>query len=271
MIELISTQAHSFKSRVRQAFSAHAMSYDRHAGIQAHAAAHSAALLSSIKSRLAVPDGDILEIGCGTGLFSSRLVSLFPERRIICSDLSESMLQACKLRLTSEEPAGHLDFQVIDGEYLNESPAYAMIASSFTFQWFFEPLQGLMRLFTALKPGGILLFSVPGSESCPEWRQAAKELQIPFTRNPMPSTEQLQKLAVRSCMEFRINDHFVVETYPNAISMLRSMKELGAGTQRNGQQLSSRQLRRLLGALDNSGKPIVTSFQVIAGYFRRAR
>ena len=239
--------------------------------MQAHAADEVSELLSTIKSRLAIPEGDILEIGCGTGLFSSKLVDLLPGRKIICSDLSPGMLNACQLRLTlqnnSIEP---VEFQILDAEYLPERTKYALIASSFALQWFFEPMEGLMRSFAALKPGGIVLFSLPGKGSFPEWKKAAELLNIPFTGNPLPGMDELQKLAVRCGMEFRIRDHFVQETYSDALTMLRSLKELGAGTQRHNMALSSLQLRKLMSELDSRGKPLISSYQVITGYCRRA-
>src|SRR5262245_43738136 len=94
----------TYKTRVRDAFSRHVASYDMNAGLQAHAAGYSAELLAKLKEKSAIPDGEILEVGCGTGLFTSKLVKLFPEHKITCCDLSNEMLAACRLRLS-----GHAD------------------------------------------------------------------------------------------------------------------------------------------------------------------
>lgn len=265
-----SSYVQSYKTKVQQAFSRHAQSYDHHAGLQAHAATQSAELLQNLKSKAAIPDGEILEIGCGTGLFSSKLVQLFPKRKIICSDLSPEMLKLCSMRLAAQENE-QLEFQTIDAEELPEDPQYAIIASSFAIQWFYQPIEGLAKLFKALKPGGIVLFSVPGNQSCPEWKKAAAALNIPFTRNPLPSLKELQDLAIRSCMEFRLSDHQIEETHPDAISMLRSLKELGAGTQRNNLHMNCIELRRLLRELDRAAKPLQSSYQIISGYFRKVQ
>lgn len=261
----------TYKSRVRQAFSRHAGTYDLHAGIQVHAAEHSAQLLSMLKMKSAIPDGDILEVGCGTGLFSHKLLSQFHDRQITFSDISSEMLEACKLRLRSHAgiAKNDVEFRTLDAEELEGAERYAVIASSFAIQWFFNPIDGITRLVRALKPGGVLLFSVPGDDSCPEWRAAAHKLQVPFTRNPMPHKDDLQKLAARNTMEFRLQDHIVEETFADSASMMRSMKELGAGTQRNNLQLSCMQLRRLLKELDRNGNPLRASYQVIAGHFRK--
>ena len=259
-----------YKSRVSKAFSKHAATYDNHAGIQAYAANHAAAMIAGLQKKTAIPEGEVLEIGCGTGLFSSHLAKLFPERKIICSDISPAMLDACRVRLKAQTRLDErLEFLALDAEDLEEESRFAVIASSFTIQWFFQPLDGLQRMLTALKPGGLLIFSVPGHESCPEWKSAADRLNLPFTRNPMPAMEQLQKLASANGLEFAIQSHFVQESHSDAIAMMRSLKELGAGTQRNNLKLSCMQLRRLLRELDGTVSPLQVSYEIITGYYRR--
>ena len=260
----------TYKSRVRAAFSRHAGTYDANAGLQAHAADYSAELLGTLKEKSAIPGGKILEIGCGTGLFTNKLLKLFPEHELTCCDLSSEMLSACKLRLGQKVlESGRISFEALDAEELKCEASYSLIASSFSLQWFFHPMEGINKLLNALVPGGVMFFSVPGDESCKQWKAACERLDIPFTRNPLPKLADLQGIAVRKRMEFRLYDHFVEETHPDAVSMLRALKELGAGTQRNNIELSCLELRSLLRELDSESKPLSTSYQVIAGYFRK--
>ncbi|MBX9723905.1 MAG: methyltransferase domain-containing protein [Candidatus Obscuribacterales bacterium] len=260
----------SYKSRVQQAFSRQAGTYDLHAKFQAQVAEQSAQLLSSLQSRIAIADGDVLEIGCGTGLFTQKLVKLFPDRNITVSDISAEMLNTCKMRLSTQKSgAERIKFLQMDAEEIAEDPKYAVIASSFAIQWFFEPIIGISKLMSALSPGGLFIFSVPGDESCIEWREACDRAKVPFTRNPMPSLEQLKNFASRMGLEFRLRDNILAETHSDAASMMRSLKEIGANTQRNDMQLSSSQLRNLLRELDEQGKPLRASYQVIEGYFRK--
>ncbi len=262
----------SYKKRVKEAFSKKADAYDSHAGLQAYAAELCADMLAKLEGTSALAEGDLLEIGCGTGLFTGKLIKLFPERKIICSDISKEMIAACKLRIENsscKQAIDNMEFRLIDAEEIQDKSKYGLIVSNFAIQWFFQPLEGLTRLLEALKPGGILLFSVPGDESCPEWKQAANRLGLPFTRNPLPSLIQLQSLALRQGHEFRLQHRLVEETHADALSMLRALKELGAGTQRNNLKLSLLELRRLIDELDRKSKPLKLSYQVITAYFRR--
>ncbi len=266
----MTSSATSYKSKVQQAFSRQAASYDLHAKFQAQVAEQSAELVASLQSRIAIADGEVLEIGCGTGLFSQKLIKLFPGREITLSDISAEMLNTCKMRLTNQNnSSAQIKFLQMDAEEIAEEPKYAVIASSFAIQWFFEPIAGIARLMSALSPGGLFIFSVPGDESCIEWREACRRANVPFTRNPMPSMEQLKQFASRMGLEFRLREKILAETHKDAASMMRSMKEIGANTQKNDLQLSHKQLRAVLHELDAQGKPLRASYQVIEGYFRK--
>lgn len=258
--------ADTFKARVRDAFSKHAGSYDNHARLQDHAAELTSQLLVQLKDKSFIPDGAVLEIGCGTGLFTNRFAKILPERTIVCSDISSKMVETCQKRMAIHN---NLEYCTLDAEELATDTQYALIASSFALQWFYNPVDGISRLISALKPGGLLLFSVPGDESCHEWRAASSKLGIPFTRNPLPKLTDLKDIALEKRMEFRLQDLNVEEIYSDATAMLRSFKELGAGTQRNNLEMTPVQLKSLLRELDLQSRPLKTTHQVIVGYYRR--
>src|SRR5262249_10872115 len=135
-----------------------------------------------------LPDGDILEIGCGTGLFSTTLLSLCADRHIVFSDASENLLSACRDRVGEDirkrigsEPRKfapvQVSFEPIDVElnddvdWLLNQPPFALIAGSFMLQWVSDLDACLDALTQMLMPGGYLLFSVPGAQSFPEWKR----------------------------------------------------------------------------------------------------
>lgn len=78
------------------------LTYDGNATIQAIAASHLSDALSEITSNL--PDGDVLELGCGTGLFSLSLIRALSDRRIVLTDASRELLEICR-RKTEREVA----------------------------------------------------------------------------------------------------------------------------------------------------------------------
>ncbi|MBX9685506.1 MAG: methyltransferase [Candidatus Obscuribacterales bacterium] len=264
----MNSRIQSFKTKVERAFSRHAQSYDQHAGLQTLAAESCSEFLQSLGP--GIPEGDFLEIGSGTGIFSSMLLKAFPERNITFSDLSAQMLNACRMRLAKQITQKH-SFEIFDAEESKLNKSFAAISSSFAIQWFYQPLEGIKHLVSALKSDGVLVITFPGEQSCPQWREAAEKLDIPFTFNPMPKCSDMAEMAEELGIEFQYKEEIIDEQFDGALSMFRSIKELGAGTQKHELRLSVKQLRRLMTELENSAGSagVKCSYQLITAVFRK--
>lgn len=262
----------SYKERVQESFSRHASTYDSAAALQFIAARITAQLIE--KNADQIPAGPILEIGCGTGMLSSFLPTIFPDRQIIFSDISPDMVLFCKNKIMENKEfrspkESRLTWMVLDAEELKTHSEYAAIVSSFAIQWFFQPFKGISRLVSALRAEGALFFSIPGAESCPEWKNAAEKVDVPFTRNPLPSYEELIDFAKKMGLQYEIQKRIAEESYSDSAAMLHSLRELGANTQKGDMRLSCGQLRKLMKELDSTDEPTNLSYQVLSGYYRR--
>ncbi|MBF0785694.1 malonyl-ACP O-methyltransferase BioC [Muribacter muris] len=107
----------------------------------------------------------ILEIGCGTGHFSSLLQQHIAAKQWWLNDLCE-VGEHLAARLTQPY---HLI--VGDAEALALARQFDLIASASTFQWFADPPRFLTRLKRHLKPNGLLLFSVFSPDNLVEIRR----------------------------------------------------------------------------------------------------
>ena len=87
------------KRSIRSHFNRHARDYDDHANIQRDLANW---MLETLPVRESTVHR-ILEIGCGTGYVTERLVSMFPHARIVAVDIAPAMLEmtAAKIGPTS--------------------------------------------------------------------------------------------------------------------------------------------------------------------------
>ena len=68
-------------AEIAASFGARAESYERHAGLQRAVADKLARLLPELNSP------HVLELGCGTGLFSRHLIARYPEGRFVLTDV----------------------------------------------------------------------------------------------------------------------------------------------------------------------------------------
>src|SRR5579885_437640 len=191
-------------------FESSCATYDANAHIQTIAANWLLDLLAELQER--IPPGDALELGCGTGVFSSSLLSVCRGRRITFSDASERLLETCRTRIGMAQRSTDTSFERLDINALPEQHGrLALIASSFVLQWADNFEVCLETLSNWLVPGGYLFFSVPTNESFSEWQRICTLYNLKYTANHLPNEEQIIRAARRSGLSSRIltNSHTI--------------------------------------------------------------
>ena len=146
--------------RIELNFSKYAHVYDKHAQLQKLMAEKLASFLPND-----MPE-QILEIGCGTGLFTKYLLAQ-PAQKIFLNDISDEMIECMKLKLALPPYS-----QIIAGNAeLLKFPMVDMITANAVFQWF-QRSQRCINTFKLLhiKPNGRLVFSTFGPSSLAELR-----------------------------------------------------------------------------------------------------
>lgn len=227
------------KDRIATNFGHAAAQYESQAHIQAWAAEH----LGQWLSDLSVPEGSVLEIGCGTGLLSRQLIRHFPTRAIQLSDLSPAMLEQCRQQVAGLYPQPSFDCR--DGEMPLTEP-YALIASSFTIQWFENPGRAIAQWAEVLLPGGYLLLAFPTAESFPEWRAACTRSGIPYSGVPLPDWAGLLKGLGDRLTIVQQQTVEMMQPLTHPLNFFRQLQGIGAHT--GCQTLKASQLRHLLQA-----------------------
>ena len=184
----------SFKMQLAHNFSKAHTVYHQEATFQKHVAGK---VLDSLSEQEAqnLPTKNILEIGCGSGFLTERLLGRFEDYSCHISDLSPTMVQACKKSMEEKSlTKNHPQFNVLDAERIDNG-FYSLIVSSMTFQWFECFLESVENLFSRLSNGGILLFSFMEDQSFCEWKDLCLSQSIPFTRRSLPKEKDLHRLA----------------------------------------------------------------------------
>lgn len=234
------------KEHIAENFGKSVQHYHENAHVQKQSAQR---LLASLKPWTEIiPPGPILEIGCGTGFVTRGLYDLFPNRDIEITDLSPEMVEFCKNHVEIPEKFnGKVTFEKRDGEFLQgEKEHYGLIISGFVAQWFKDPAYSMGRMLEMLKPGGLLLASFPGKDTFKEWKHHCETLDLPFTGNELPDTEEMViKLSVGPVQVDFYEDH-VTDEFENATAFFRHLKKTGVSTNKNDRQLSSSELRQLI-------------------------
>jgi len=103
----------------------------------------------------------ILEIGCGTGLLTEKVLKNFTFKTYTANDI----VADCKEYI--DKLSDRINFVHADIEKIirNSTHKYDLIISNATFQWIENFEEFLLSLLSKLKPGGTLLFSTFGPEN----------------------------------------------------------------------------------------------------------
>lgn len=145
-------------------------------------------LYELLQDHLSYTPRKVLEIGCGTGLLTRKLLTALSSGQLFINDLVEEMCSktagSCGIRIENR--------LVGDIEEIILPECFDLILSASTFQWFNHPADTYKKLAMHLLPGGLLVFStfgknnlkelstVTGSGLCYYEKEELKELLIPF-------------------------------------------------------------------------------------------
>ena len=212
-----------------------------------------------------LPEGAILELGCGTGQMSAESARILLSRKIVFSDIAPDMVEMCQNKLSGGlRPTDALLFKVMDAEQLTEQSAYAAVLSGLTVQWFNNFHGTLQHIYASLVPGGKFIFSCLVRGSFAEWFSACSKIAVPCTANTLPESQKIYYEV--SCVFDSL--HSVSETieveYPGAAYFFRSLKETGTNVQIDGRMLTAGQMRQLIQSWDRSlnGEKLTMSYVV---------
>lgn len=140
------------KRRVAQFFHAALESYEQNSVAQQKIGQH---LLQILLNNQLSGFQNVLEIGCGTGIFTRLLMQNIHPKSWDLNDLCDVSTQ-----LKNNLPHQNYSFYQADGEYLNfTNKQYDLIVSCSTVQWFENQQAFIQRCWEHLAPNGVLLFS----------------------------------------------------------------------------------------------------------------
>lgn len=113
----------------------------------------------------------ILDLGAGTGLFSTLVQSKYPTAHFTLWDVADKMLEVAKGRFANS--AAQFSYVVGDYRSFSEVDAYDLIISSLSIHHLSDPEKQELfrRIFQSLKPGGIFLNMDQIKGSTPELQE----------------------------------------------------------------------------------------------------
>ncbi|WP_319204234.1 malonyl-ACP O-methyltransferase BioC [uncultured Ilyobacter sp.] len=227
------------KKRVNQNFSRGAKTYDNYAQVQRHMADKLEIFVHGSKKEY-----NILEVGCGTGIFSEKILKRFPNSKIDLLDISPAMVETAKDKL-GDSPK--LNFIVDDVENYSPEKKYDLIFSNATFQWIDDQKRLFSHLYSLLDYGGKIAFSTFGNKTYFELRESLSTLdpELKYSQKFVKLDEVIEVVN----KDYRIlaaDEDFFIENFENVMDFLKSIKGIGSNSALSNKRNFTREKFRAL-------------------------
>ena len=209
-----------YKQQIRRAFNAATPTYDSAADWQKSVGD---VLLDYIDSIPPV-DKTILDLGAGTSYLAHHLQHRYPDNTFIALDIAESMLLFSKQHLSGSW------FICADAETLPfQAQSIDIIMSNMMLQWCVSLTTTLQQQYNALRPGGLLFFSVLGPQSLRTFKKAWEGIDPYSHINDFPHADAIQQACRAAGFSLlRFEQHEITKHYKNVYALMHHLKATGA-------------------------------------------
>lgn len=209
------------KEKIEKQFSKNSCNYEDNAKVQKY---FTDQFFHFFKTNILYCPLKILEIGCGTGFLTEKLVKAYEESEFLVTDISPSMVDFCKSKFQNKK----ISYLACDGESICLNTKFDLICSSLTFQWFVHLNGAILHLLNLLNEDGVLAFSFFDRDSFPEWREICHKLNYPFTGNRLPCSCEVDDFLRSKAMDYQLDRSSLTVCYPGSLSFFQSLKKIGA-------------------------------------------
>ncbi|MFT6140440.1 MAG: malonyl-CoA O-methyltransferase [Psychromonas sp.] len=238
------------KIAVANSFSKAALHYDQFAQLQRDIGSR---LFTSLDTCLldSREPGNCLDLGCGTGYFSEKLINEQKIKEVICFDLSSGMLHFLQSKLLQNKRPLSLCCIQGDMDFIPFADnQFSTIFSNLAMQWSSDLSRMLIQLKRILASGGELNFSTLLAGSLKELSDAWLTLDnYPHTNTFLTLADIQQMLAEVGFTKVTIETETITLYYKNVLDLMRDLKGIGAN-QVHGHQLHKSQGRSLINKLE---------------------
>ncbi|MEO8460064.1 MAG: malonyl-ACP O-methyltransferase BioC [Dokdonella sp.] len=213
---------------VRHAFGRAATTYERHAVLQNEVQSR----LQERLDDLAVAPRCVVDVGCGTALGTAALRKRYPGAQTIALDIALPMLRVAKQHTTWLQSLAGKSFARVCGDAealpLRET-SVDLLYSNLCLQWCGDLNTVFDEFRRVLAPQGALLFSTFGPDTLVELRQAFAEVDsTPHVSRFLDMHQLGDSLLAAGFRDPVIERDVFTLTYPNALSLMRELRAIGA-------------------------------------------
>lgn len=207
-------------SIVRKNFNRAAKNYDQHSEIQRRISQHVLNALMPTQNNF----NFIADFACGSGESTRDLIDRIQYKHCVAIDNADSMIQVAQEKLKN-----YYEINLCIGSFnkrLFNPSTFDLISCQMGLQWSCNITHTLRLFYDYLKPGGILVFTLPVHGNFPELNDSYKL--------PLPCDTKLQQSILKLQFVVQYHQFKTYKThYENGLLALRSLKAIGANYNRS--------------------------------------
>ena len=173
-------------------------------------------MFGALMDALPADANDILELGCGPGALTARLVERYPRASVTSVDAAAEMLDVARERLGPA--AERVRFVASTFEQFDAGTQdFDLVTGSMSLHHVVEKAGYYRRLHASLRPGGFLIFADELVNAIPHIEKHHRQGWLDFASAPGHLTEA----EIADCLDHESRfDHF--ETLPDQFDLLRA-------------------------------------------------
>ena len=172
---------------------------------------------------------NILDLGCGTGEFSKKIIKNLRVESIELIDLSSEMIKISKSKIRNISSK----FNVNDFDYYKGYEKFDLIVSNMSLHWSLDIEKLCKSIASALKPGSIFIFSVPNSLSFMNIKNIFLKHDKDFPLNDLPSKNILSDFKKNDSLNFETKCIPLIKKFDKPLDFFFDLKKIGANISTN--------------------------------------
>ncbi|WP_455366430.1 malonyl-ACP O-methyltransferase BioC [Kaarinaea lacus] len=176
--------------------------------------------------------GTIIDIGCGTGDMTLKLLHTYKQAHVVGLDFAECMVGKTRTKLTWREKllARRPTLLCGDAERLPVADqSVDLIFSNLTLQWCNDLDATFSEFRRILKPGGLLMFSSLGPDTLKELRASWRAIDSNHHVHPFVDMHHVGDAMLRAQLADPVMDmEYFTLTFNDGFQLMRELKLLGA-------------------------------------------
>ncbi|WP_367154474.1 malonyl-ACP O-methyltransferase BioC [Methylomonas sp. HYX-M1] len=207
--------------RIARSFAVAASRYDRLATLQ-----REVGLELMRRYPLQAGPGNCLDLGCGTGFLTGRMLTGGGAEQLLALDIAMPMLQTAR----GKYPLGNAGYVCADAQRLPFADnSFQQIYSNLALQWVGDLAATFSELRRVITPSGRLVFATFGQDTLRELKAAWARVDAGRHVNSFPSAVQTEALLAGAGFE-RVSVQSVLyrSRYPGVDVLMHELKGLGA-------------------------------------------